>query len=813
MASMTPDSSQEVSPPRFTILLVSAMALSYEILLMRLFSIVQYHHFAYMVISLALLGYGASGSFLTFFRQRLLQNFAASLITGIIFFGLTAVVCFFAGQHLFFNPEEMLWDKRHWLKLFVLYILLALPFFFAANCIALTFSRYKMKISAIYAADLFGAGLGSMIVIGLLYFVFPQNILLIVGSIILLIPVVALFELRLLSWKRVFLFAALAAIPLLLPSGWKELIISPYKGLSQQMQIQGSRIIEEKSSPLGILTVVENKKVPFRYAPGLSLAAESELPEQLGVFTDGDGLSVITRFPENKDKLSHLDMVTSALPYHLRQLQNVLVLGAGAGSDMLQAINAGTLDITAVELNPQVVDLVRKRAGFSGGLYDLDNVRVYIDDARSFVAGSTKTFDLIQVPVLDSFSGATAGLYALNENYLYTKEALQEYIKHLTPDGFLCLSRWIRLPPRDTLKLFTTAVETLKGNGIKEPENHLVMVRSWQTGTLLIKKTAFTKAEIVAVKEFCSKRFFDPVFYPGMQEQEANRYNIIFEPYFYQGVVNLLGENSGSFIKRYKFNITPPTDDKPYFANFFKWQTLPELLRLKGQGGIALLDSGYLILVITLAQAIIASLIIILLPVLLKSAGRVQSVNWTRSRVALYFFSIGLGFLFLEIAFMQKYILYLGHPLFAAAAVLAIFLVFAGMGSQYAQKRKFHAIWPVMIILCLGLIELAASGLLFNILGDLIRPMKVLVAVFMLGPLAFCMGMPFPLALTEIGSEVSELVPWAWAVNGCASVIAAVLATLLAVHFGFSTVVLSSLVLYGIAAVTFPAGQKEQVGT
>ncbi|MBW2466434.1 MAG: SAM-dependent methyltransferase [Deltaproteobacteria bacterium] len=810
---MTPDSSQEVSPPRFTILLVSAMALSYEILLMRLFSIVQYHHFAYMVISLALLGYGASGSFLTFFRQRLLQNFAASLITGIIFFGLTAVVCFFAGQHLFFNPEEMLWDKRHWLKLFVLYILLALPFFFAANCIALTFSRYKMKISAIYAADLFGAGLGSMIVIGLLYFVFPQNILLIVGSIILLIPVVALFELRLLSWKRVFLFAALAAIPLLLPSGWKELIISPYKGLSQQMQIQGSRIIEEKSSPLGILTVVENKKVPFRYAPGLSLAAESELPEQLGVFTDGDGLSVITRFPENKDKLSHLDMVTSALPYHLRQLQNVLVLGAGAGSDMLQAINAGTLDITAVELNPQVVDLVRKRAGFSGGLYDLDNVRVYIDDARSFVAGSTKTFDLIQVPVLDSFSGATAGLYALNENYLYTKEALQEYIKHLTPDGFLCLSRWIRLPPRDTLKLFTTAVETLKGNGIKEPENHLVMVRSWQTGTLLIKKTAFTKAEIVAVKEFCSKRFFDPVFYPGMQEQEANRYNIIFEPYFYQGVVNLLGENSGSFIKRYKFNITPPTDDKPYFANFFKWQTLPELLRLKGQGGIALLDSGYLILVITLAQAIIASLIIILLPVLLKSAGRVQSVNWTRSRVALYFFSIGLGFLFLEIAFMQKYILYLGHPLFAAAAVLAIFLVFAGMGSQYAQKRKFHAIWPVMIILCLGLIELAASGLLFNILGDLIRPMKVLVAVFMLGPLAFCMGMPFPLALTEIGSEVSELVPWAWAVNGCASVIAAVLATLLAVHFGFSTVVLSSLVLYGIAAVTFPAGQKEQVGT
>jgi hypothetical protein len=141
------------------------MALSYEILLMRLFSIVQYHHFAYMIISLALLGYGASGTFLVFFRQFFLRRFPITLIGNILLFGLTVIVCFLAGQHLLFNPDEIFWDNRQWLKLFALYLFLALPFFFAANCIALTFSQYRQRISEIYAADLFGAGLGSIVVI------------------------------------------------------------------------------------------------------------------------------------------------------------------------------------------------------------------------------------------------------------------------------------------------------------------------------------------------------------------------------------------------------------------------------------------------------------------------------------------------------------------------------------------------------------------------------------------------------------------------------------------------------------------------
>jgi len=799
-----PDSFQNSSPPRITIFLVSAMALAYEILLMRLFSIVQYHHFAYMIISLALLGYGASGSFLSFFKQRLLRYFSASLIGNILLFGITVVACYLGGQHLLFNPDEILWDNRQWLKLFVLYLLLALPFFFAANCIALTFSRYKQRISEIYAVDLFGAGLGSIFIIGALFLAVPQKILLIMGSIIFVIPAIAWLELRLQTRRWAFLFLVLAAIPLFLPPDWIVLAISPYKGLSQQMRIQGSRIIEERSSPLALLTVVENSLVPFRYAPGLSLAAETEPPEQIGIFMDGDGLNVITRFQEETEKFAHLDMVTSALPYHLRQLQNVLVLGGGGGADILQALTFDVPDISSVELNPQVVELVKERAEFSGNLFNHDNVHIHIGEARSFVAGSSRTFDLIQLPILDSSSSSAAGLYALNENYLYTVEALQEYIKHLSSSGYLCMSRWVKLPPRDTLKLFATAIEALKSLGFSSPENHLVMIRSWQSSSLLIKKSAFDKTEIAAVKEFCSKRLFDLVYYPGMEVHEANRFNILLTPYFYQGAASLLGEDADLFLKRYKFNIAPSTDGRPYFSNFFKWQTLPEIVRLKGQGGMVLLESGYLILVITLIQAVVASLVLILLPVLFRTRDKLQTSTWSRPRIALYFFSIGLGFLFLEIAFIQKFILYLGHPLYAAAVVLAIFLVFAGMGSQFAQQKHFQVKWPVIIILILGIIELILSGILFNVLSGLAVPMKVFVAVVMLGPLAFCMGMPFPLALTEIGAEDSDLIPWAWAVNGCASVVAAVLATLLAVHFGFAVVVLISLALYGVAAATFP---------
>jgi len=223
---------------------------------------------------------------------------------------------------------------------------------------------------------------------------------------------------------------------------------------------------------------------------------------------------------------------------------------------------------------------------------------------------------------------------------------------------------------------------------------------------------------------------------------------------------------------------------------------------------MVLLESGYLILVLTLLQAIAASLVLVLLPVIARAYVPGPETGWSRTRIAAYVFAIGLGFLFLEIAFIQKFILYLGHPLYAAAVVLAIFLVFAGMGSHFAQAKRVHVIWPVAFILGLGIVDLIVTSLLSEAFNWLPVSMKIVIAVLLLGPLAFSMGMPFPLALTGVGADGPDLVPWAWAVNGCASVIAAVLATLLAIHFGFAAVVMTALVLYGFAAAAFPSGNK-----
>ena len=808
MGKTVSNSVQDFPPPRLTILLVSAMALSYEILLMRLFSIVQYHHFAYMVISLALLGYAGSGTFLVFFRQQLLHRFPLSLITNTTLMGIAAVACFLGGQHLLFNPDEIFWDNRHWLKLLALYLLLALPFFFGANCIALTFSKFRQRISEIYAADLFGAGLGSVFVIGVFFFLFPHKLLLFLGSMILAIGAVAWLELRLQPRWLALSFVGAAAIFFLLPPAWTKLAISPYKGLSQQLRISGSRIIEERSSPLALLSVIESSLVPLRYAPGLGLTAEIEPPEQLGIFTDGDSMSVITRFPDDITQLTYFDKLTSALPYHLSQTRHVLLLGAGSGSDILQALYFNAEQITAVELNSQVVELVRERADFSGNIFGRENVHVHISEARSFVSGSSEKYDLIQIPIFESFSSSAAGLYALNENYLYTVEALQEYLNHLNPAGYLCMSRWVRLPPRDTLKLFATTVQALRDLGIQAPENHLVMIRGWQSASLLVKRASFTTPEIDNLKKFCRDRLFDLVYYPGMQEEEANRFNILPQPYFYEGAVHLLGKEAKRFVARYKFNIEPATDDRPYFSNFFRWGTLGEIMSLKGQGGMVLLESGYLILVLTLLQAIAASVVLVLLPIIARPLAPSGKIIWGRGRVVAYFFVIGLAFLFLEIAFIQKFILYLGHPLYAAAAVLAVVLVFAGMGSLFVQEKQFHVAWPAAILLIVGIVDLFAAEFLFNELIGLPGVIKLGVAVVMLGPLAFCMGMPFPLALTGVDATAPDLIPWAWAVNGCASVIAAVLAAILAIHMGFNAVVLTALMLYGLAAIIFPPGQN-----
>ncbi|HMK13781.1 MAG TPA: SAM-dependent methyltransferase [Burkholderiales bacterium] len=810
------DTNSSTPPPLFSIALLSAAVLGCEILLMRLLSIIQWHHFAYMIISIALLGYGASGALVSLAQNKLKQRFAYVFVACAVLFGICSAGSFFLAQQVPFNPLEFLWDPHQPYRLLLIYLLLFLPFFFAANCICLTFSVFPDHIHRIYSFDILGAGAGSLGIIVALFVFSPLGALKLLGSMGIAAAALACVECKL---RPRALPALLALGAMLMPLAWhgdfSELRLSPYKELSQALQVKDARIIEQTSSPLALITVVESPLIPFRHAPGLSLNASGEPPPQLGIFSDGDSMSALNRFDQQYQALGYLDYLTSALPYHLIDNPRVLVLGAGAGMDVLQGLYHHAKQIDAVELNSQVVDLVQHRfAGFSGKPYSAPGVRVFVAEARGFVAASREQYDLIQVALVDAFGASSAGLYALSESYLYTVEAFQDYVRHLRPGGMLALTRWVALPPRDALKLFATAVSALEQDGVSQPGKRLVLIRGWKTSTLLVKNGEFSEPEIAAIKTFCRERSFDLEYYPGIKESETNRYNILEQSYYFEGAQALLGTQRQDFLERYKFDVTPASDDKPYFFHFFKWRVLPEFLSLKDRGGLPLLEWGYPLLVATLAQALLASLVLIIVPLWAMELRREKAAApvISRVRVGWYFLAIGFAFMFIEIAFIQKFILFLSHPIYAVAVVLCAFLIFAGLGSRFSQRlaQKNHALpfsqvaWVVFAICLVALLYLAALPALFKQFIGLPDALKIAISIGLIAPLAFPMGMPFPLGLGSVASRSAPLVPWARGINACASVLGAILATLLAIHLGFTVVIVAALGFYVLAAASFP---------
>jgi hypothetical protein len=454
------------------------------------------------------------------------------------------------------------------------------------------------------------------------------------------------------------------------------------------------------------------------------------VPEQLAVFTDGDGISVITRFDGNLDALAYLGDVSSALPYALLDAPQVLILGAGSGADVLQALVNGADRIDAVELNPQITQLVSDTyADFAGHLYDHERVTVHTKEARGFVVRSEDQYDLIQVALLDSFAASGSGVQALNESYLYTVEAIQDYLRHTAPGGLLAITRWLKLPPRDNLKLVATVIGALRQMGVADPARRLAVIRSWNTSTLLVKNGEFSKDDVAAIREFARAHSFDTAFYPAMPANDANRFNLLDQPFLFDGITALLGDDADDFTERYKFDIEPATDNKPYFFHFFKWSALPEVMALRKRGGAGLIEWGYLILIGTVAQGAVAG--------------------------------AGLAFLFVEIAFIQKFILFLSHPLYAVAVVLSGFLIFAGLGSAYSSRmaqrieKTEHAPVSVAVagIVIITLIYILLLPLLFDALIGLADLIKMALSVLLIAPLAFCMGMPFPLGLKRLADN------------------------------------------------------------
>ncbi len=793
------------------IFLLSAAGMAYQMALMRIFAIAQWHHFAYMIISIAMLGFAAGGTIGTFLRAKY-AGAESNVIAGAAFLlCLSFILCYAFSQKIPFETYQLISQPKQIGYLLALYGILSIPFFLLSLCILQGLVLDSGHLGRLYAANMIGSGAGALGAVFLLNWVRPEKI-----PYLLTLPAAAACLLLAVGNSRRIVRISLALIfSLSVLFKWADtpLQISEYKGLAYALRIPDAQVIAQSQSPLSVITAVRSSmiretpgQISFRYP----WKESGPLPEQIGLFFDADSISPLNRFQGDFKPFSYLDYVTSALPYHLINAREVLIMGPGGGTPILQVLARGVEHITAVEVDPRVFSVIQKHfKDFSGGIYEHASVTTVIAEGREFLQSRGSAYDLINIPPLDSFSAASAGVYALNESYLYTVEAFKMYLEHLTPQGVLSITRWFKTPPRDELKLFATMIEALEKTKVNEPGRHLAVIRSWNTVTLLMSRSPWHESQIQSIRDFIQTRGFDAIFYPGVRPEETNRFSVLQDPVYEQAIPKLMERNREQFYRDYLFDIRPATDNRPYFFQFFKWKSLMRLLKGMGLEWVPFVEWGYLILLATLIQAVAASVFLLGIPALFQK----EKIAYpTKCAVFLFFTSIGFAYMFLEIAFIQRFMLFLGFPIYAVAVVLTAFLIFSGVGS-FAADRYSHSNLVFLLLSVAGIVII--SGLYLLILPRVFafgvswsRELKVIASIFLLAPLAFCMGIPFPSGMQKLCHSFESSIPWAWAINGCASVLGAILATLLAVHFGFNFIVILALLMYGVALGTFVLFQR-----
>ncbi|MHC4132631.1 MAG: spermine/spermidine synthase domain-containing protein [Planctomycetota bacterium] len=786
------------------IFLVSAASLGLELILVRALSIGHWHSFSYFVISTALLGFAAGGT-LVVLSSRFLSKFNKTAMWLFCFvFALSVPIVFYLSQKLRLDELQLIWDKHQLVYLFGYYLLFFIPFFCAGSVVALSFTVYGQKVHRLYFWNMAGSAVGTCLAVGLMYIFAPQDLLLVMSILGFTACIVAAIEI---SWKRIILtvVSALLCLWVFSPlSGAKlnlDINMAENKSLVYYQALPDVEIVDVRYSPLARLDSI--KAPTIRYFPGLSFNFQGDLPEQLLIISDADGITAVNRF-EGLKELGCYDFMSSALAYHLVENPKACVIGAGGGSDICQALAAGANNVTAVEMNPHIIDLMKSEFDeFSSSLYKRDDVKVVQAEGRSFLETTKEHFDIINISLLDSFSASSAGLYALNESHLYTVEAVEAALKKLNHDGMLTITRVLKTPARDGLKMFATLVETLRRTGISQPEEHLIMIRSWSTSTIVASRKAFSREQVKSVRNFAEGRSFDLVYVPGIEQDEINRFHQLETPVYYEACQRILSEGREDFYRDYPYNIRPATDDRPYFFDFFKWKTLSVMIRSMGRQWLLFSEWGYLVLAATLLQAILASVVLILLPLFV--AKNIKSVKHGKAVTVCYFLLLGLAYMFLEMGFIQKMTLLIGHPVFGVAVTLSGFLFFSGCGSllseRFIRNDYRRILTAVVMIVLLGILLIGFLQIGFDWLLGFSRTTRIILAILITAPLAFFMGMPFPSGLKCTHMSREPLVPWAWGVNGFASVTAAVLGTFVAISAGFIFVGFMALLFYALSLI------------
>ena len=810
--------------------LASFGSLLLELALTRLFSVVLYYHFAFLAISLAMLGLGAGGVFSYLRRHWLAQWNVRTLASLICALNVAAVL--FSLWIALHTPVLLVLELNNMLRLSAIYIAAGIPFVFTGTLFSVVFAREAKHVTLLYSADLTGGALACLVVVPLL---------------------------NTLGGPNTVLCAALAMAS---AAGiWANATVRRQVSIVMVILLM-ALITANRSQKLFDVVYAKGSLDGYLFSEFTKWNAISRVQvsnrggHEKWAEIDADANTLIANAdPQDPNSISYVKKwaPSSAIPGLLRPAGKYAVIGPGGGIDILAALVGGSPDVTGIEINPLIANtIVREQyADYTHHLYQLPQVHIHVREGRSWIRGSDENYDVIQMTLVDTWASTSAGAFALSENNLYTVEAFREYFDHLRSDGFLAITRWEFPQPREALRVVSVAIETLRRSGIEDVRKHFIIVangRLDETGTqvtILTKKTPFTiDEERTVLKEIQRSPRLYPLYTPNvygrpdrnstceaslsagidgncierslaqLAETRVLRAGTT-EPF--QQLINLPSrqlveaDRRGKFIRDYPFEITPVTDNDPFF--FFTFKSSSALRTLLSNGGDARTDWKNNLGLVVLGTVLVISIITVsgflVVPLALHKTAQKPPVA-----PLLYFVAIGLGFILVEIVMIQRFVLFLGHPTYAMTVVVFLLLLSGGVGS-FVSRCWLKEILRVRAVLgaIAGLVMIYAF-VLHTALGVFVAqpfPEKVVLSAILLAPLGFLMGMPFPAGLREIAGQEGAFpresarenatIEWAWAMNAASGVLGSVLAILLALNFGLDATLGCAAGTYLAAAV------------
>ena len=765
--------------------LTSFAALLLELALTRLFSVVLFYHFAFLAISIALLGLGAGGVCAYLLKTRLAAVDTRQLAARLCM--MNSVVVLVVLEIVLHVPVALQVSWGNFARLSALYMAVAVPFFLTGLLFAVVFARESWRIPRLYGADLCGGALACLAVVPLLNWVGGPNVVLVAGATMAAAGTIWA-ELRSMRRNATLLTLALLA-----------LIGANYSGrLIDVVYAKG--------------TFRDPANVEFSRWNALSRVEVDRDGQAKVAVIDADANTYIMNADVSRwhDTEWEHDLMSAppALANVLRPHGEFAIIGPGGGVDVLRAIANGSPSVTGIEINPIIATtIMRERyADYSQHLYQRPDVHIHVTDGRSFLRSTPQQFDVVQMTLVDTWASTAAGAFALSENNLYTVEAFREYFDHLKPDGMIAITRWEFRHPREALRVVAVAMEALHRLGVANPARNFIVTSQGSLDedgipvVVLAKKSAFTAAEESAVtKHFDNYPDLEPLYLPSQPGQNP--------------FSDLIASNDPyAFARAYAYNTAPVTDNAPFF--FFTLKARQILGEEGLRGGIDWkVNLGVLVLLLVLLISVVAVLAFLVLPLAFRSRNR----KARHSPVPLlYFVAVGLGYILVEIAFIQRFVLFLGHPTYALTVVIFLLMLSSGAGSLVSRlwlPRPDLGWVPLVLVIAALVADVFFLPSRLAALVGMGFGYRLLISGVLLIPLGFVMGMPFPTGLRALAavpvpdfpSVQDNAVEWAWAMNAAASVLGSVLAMVIAIQFGLTVTLACGAAAYLLALLLMPA--------